>query len=70
MSAPLFQALVVSALQAKNAEDKAAFYARYGDLSGLTRLGVDVSRLKKEQLYDVAALFARYGNYSLLRLLV
>lgn len=49
--------------------DKAEFFAEYGDLSELQKLGVNTDSLSKKELTDMAEVFAKYGDYSLLKIL-
>ena len=58
-----------SAIENKNKEELAAFFAKYKDYSLLKQLGIDTSQLEKEELSSLAKLFASYGDYSLLEAL-
>ena len=47
--------------------EKAEFFAKYGDYSLLSELGVDLTRLNKEELSELGEYFAKYGDYSILK---
>ncbi len=57
------------ALNNKNAQELAAFFAKYKDYSLLKELGINTEVLERDELSELARLFASYGDYSLLEAL-
>ena len=55
-----------SALRNREALEQAEKLAKYGDYSGLSDLGVDVSNLIYRELLSAAGTLAGYGDYSAL----